>query len=209
MNHVVENTAPKRESNPGTGFALGGGIAILSITAATSIYPNYSVRNQAISFLGGNGVPTQIFWNSAVIIVGILWLWSTYLLFHNSSSKIRSIAFYPAGVGFLLVGTSPWNLFPITHYLGANLIFLFGSVSCLVAYRMMKGSLSKISLMSGLIPIAAYISGYFGSNALLGPGGIERMIFYPILLWQIAFGGYLISYFHYDGIFDGRRFTPT
>lgn len=27
----------------------------------------------------------------------------------------------------------------------------------------------------------------------LGPGGMERMIAYPVLLWAIGFGGYMMS----------------
>lgn len=201
----IEANTSVRKSNPGTGFALGGGIALLSITAATAVYPTYSVRSQAISYLGGSGVPTEIFWNLCVILVGLLWLWSTYLLFHKSGSRIKPVVFYLAGLGFILVGTSPWNLRPLTHYLGAQLIFIFGAFSCLIGFRITTGSLSKLSLISGLFSITSYVSGYFGSYYLLGPGGIERMIYYPILMWEIAFGGYLISHFNDGESFNERR----
>lgn len=184
-----------RSLNPGTGFAVGGGLALLSITAATAVYPSYSIRNQAISYLGGQGTPTELFWNTAVIIVGILWLYSTYLFFRGSGSKIKPVVFYLVGIGFLMVGTSPWNLRPLPHYIGANLIFIFGAISCLIGFRITRGTLSWLSLLSGCVSLISYISGYFGSGILLGPGGIERMIYYPILLWEIAFGGYLIGHF--------------
>jgi len=29
-------------------------------------------------------------------------------------------------------------------------------------------------------------------NGPIGPGGMERMIVYPALIWLIAFGGYLM-----------------
>lgn len=177
--------------NAGTGFAVGGALAILGTTAAIAVYPAYSERSQAISYLGGSGVPTEIFWDIAVVIVGILWIWSTYLLFRKSGRIIRPMIFYLAGAGFLLVGLSPWNLRPFTHYLGAQMIFIFGAISCISAYGITRGAISKISLVCGITSIAAYLSGYFGGAYLLGPGGVERMIFYPILLWQIAFGGYL------------------
>ena len=184
----------------GTGFAAGGALAILSITAATAVYPNYSERSQAISYLGGAGVPTEIYWDICVVVVGILWIWSTYLLFRNSGRKIRPFVFYLAGIGFLLVGLSPWNIRPLAHYLGAYMIFIFGAISSLSAVGITRGSMAKMSLAAGITSIAAYLSGYIGGGNILGPGGIERMIFYPILLWQIAFGGYLIFLHEYRGV---------
>lgn len=181
--------------NPGTGFAVGGILVILALTAGVSIYPKYSVRYDAISYLGSAGVPTEIFWNSTLVIVGLLWITSTFILFRTREKKFWSITFYLTGAGLILVGLSPWNQFPLTHYIGAQLAFIFGALSCLVGSRIVTGSMSKISVFAGLFSIFAYLSGYIGSNNLLGSGGIERMIYYPILLWQIAFGGYLISYF--------------
>lgn len=192
MSETQERSITKPTKN-GTGFAVGGILAMLITTASTAMYPSYSSRNDAISYLGGAGVPTEIFWDLSIMIVGVLWLWSTYLLFRKSSRKFSSILFYLAGTGFLLVGLSPWNQSPTTHYLGANLIFLFGALNAVAASRMTYGTMAKISLVAGLISILAYISGCVGSYYILGSGGVERMIFYPIILWQIAFGGYLLN----------------
>ena len=188
---MVNTESKSPRGSAGTGFAVGGALAILATTAATAVYPTYSERTQAISFLGGSGVPTEIYWDTCIVIVGMLWIWSTYLLFKKSGRKVRPFAFYLAGLGFLLVGTSPWNIRPFTHYLGAQLIFLFGAISSISAYGITRGAMAKISLAAGTVSMASYLSGYVGMGTLLGPGGIERMIFYPILLWQIAFGGYL------------------
>ena len=194
--------------NPGTGFAVGGALAILFTTAATAIYPSYSERSQAISYLGGAGVPTEIFWDMSTIIVGILWIWGTHRLFYRSGLKFRPAIFYLAGIGFLLVGSSPWNQFPLTHYTGAQFIFIFGAASCILGYRMTKGPFSGISLIAGLFSILSYLSGYFGGDFLLGTGGMERMIFYPILLWQILFGGYLMSQ-HQISIHKSTIYNPA
>ncbi|HKJ96190.1 MAG TPA: DUF998 domain-containing protein [Thermoplasmataceae archaeon] len=194
MSSSYEIATSGKRRNPGTGFALGGIIALMSITAATAVYPSYSERSQAISYLGGAGVTTEIFWNISVIIVGVLWLWSTYLLFRNGGFKIRPVIYALAGLGFLLVGLSPWDVFPTTHYLGANLIFVFGALSSILAYRMTSGAMAKISVLAGIFSFVSYFGGYVGFDYILGPGGAERMIFYPILLWQIAFGGYLLGH---------------
>jgi hypothetical protein len=34
----------------------------------------------------------------------------------------------------------------------------------------------------------------FGVPAILGAGGAERWVAYPIVLWLVVFGGYLIGY---------------
>ena len=157
--------------NPGTGFAYAGGIAILSITAASAMFPNYSSRYDAISDLGGAGTTTELFWNICVVIVGILWIWSSYLFFHIEKRKFSSKFFYLAGIGFILVGTSPWNVYPFTHYIGAQLIFIFGVLSCLAGSRIATGTISKLSMVAGLASFGSYLSGYFGMYIILGALG--------------------------------------
>lgn len=177
----------------GTGFAVGGIFAMLMTTASQSVYPTFSTRNDAISTLGGSGTPTALFWNSAIIISGLLWIFATYKLFHKSGNTLSSIVFYLAGLGFILVGMSPWNLLPLTHTIGAQLVFLFGAISCLAAWRLFKGTMGRISLISGIISFLAFLGGMHGLANLLGTGGVERLLYYPILLWEIAFGGYLLN----------------
>jgi hypothetical membrane protein len=181
------------KKNTGIGFAVGGILAILATTVSEAIYPTYNSRNDAISYLGGVGVPTEIFWDFSMVVVGCLWLWETFNIFRDSHRKVSPVLFTLTGIGFLMVGLSPWNQFPITHYIGANFIFLFGSLSAISASSFTLGGMAKLSVFSGFMSLTAYISGYFGSNYILGSGGIERMIFYPILLWSIAFGGYTLN----------------
>ncbi len=192
-NTTFHNENMTGKKGTGTGFTVGGTLAMLATTSFQAVYPTFSTRNDAISFLGGAGEPTAIFWNSAIIIAGLLWLLATYRLFHGSGIKFSSIPFYLAGIGFLSVGLSPWNKYPVTHYVGANFVFLFGAISCLVAWRLTKGPISKISLIAGILSFFAYFGGYIGLGNLFGSGGVERLIFYPIMLWEIAFGGYLLG----------------
>ena len=198
---------PGMRWNPGTGFTYAGGIAILSITAASAMFPNYSSRYDAISDLGGAGATTEVFWNACVIIVGILWIWSSYLFFRIEKRKFSSKFFYLAGIGFILVGTSPWNVYPFTHYIGAQLIFIFGVLSCLTASRIAIGTMSRLSVIAGLASFGSYLSGYLGMYNILGPGGLERMVYYPILLWIIAFGGYISH--RYQDVNNLKEVSPT
>ncbi len=95
-----------------------------------------------------------------------------------------------------MVALSPGNVYPVTHSIGAQMAFLFGSLSCIAGYRITSGPMKSISLVSGLVSLSVYVAGSAGALSVLGPGGIERMIFYPIFLWEICFGGYLLNH-HY------------
>lgn len=193
MNDAHKDNRPYPKRNPGTGFAVSGILSILAITAASAVYPDYSSRNQAISYLGGAGVSTELFWNSAVVLVGIILFVSSYLFFRRDHFPALSVFLALTSIGFLMVGTSPWNVYPVTHGIGANLIFIFGTASCLDASIRFSGSFSHISLAMGILSIIAYISPYFVGYSLFGSGGFERLLFYPILMWLIAFGGFMIK----------------
>lgn len=177
----------------GTGFVVGGMLSMLVTTAFQAVYPTFSTRTDAISFLGGVGEPTAIFWNTAIVISGLLWILSTYRLFKGSGKTVSSIIFYLAGIGFILVGLSPWDKYPLTHSIGAHLVAFFGAISSLLAWRFTKGSFSKFSLAAGIISFIALFGGYLGLGILFGSGGDERLIFYPIMLWEIGLGGYLLG----------------
>jgi hypothetical membrane protein len=177
----------------GLGFAVGGIMAMLLTAASEAAYAGYSVRLDAISGLGGAGSPTELFWDTQLLIVGILWLADSYLLFHGKGKTLNSAVFYLAGAGLIMVSVSPYNVYPVSHYIGAQFVFLFGALSCISGYRMTSGPMKVISLASGIISVSAYLSGYAGAYSVLGSGGLERMIFYPVFLWEICFGGYLLN----------------
>jgi hypothetical membrane protein len=58
----------------------------------------------------------------------------------------------------------------------------------------MKYPFNIISILLGLMSLLALVlfigNIYFG----LGVGGMERMIVYPILIWMMGFGGFLIAF---------------
>jgi hypothetical membrane protein len=48
----------------------------------------------------------------------------------------------------------------------------------------------------GLVFVGIMIVGDAGNTAVFGPighGGAERMIIYPVMIWLVAFGGYLLG----------------
>ncbi len=191
----VSNMAEKEKINPGSGFALGGVMIFMIITISEAAIPGYSIRTDAISYLGGAGASTALFWNAGLLVFGILWVTSSYLLFRRVGRLLHSIVFYLAGLGFIIVSLSPWNVSPTLHGIGAQSAFIFGAISCLISPGLIGGHLKKISYALGFFAFSVYISGYLGLEymAFTGSGGVERMLYYPVILWEIVFGSFLMA----------------
>ncbi len=81
--------------------------------------------------------------------------------------------------------------------------FVAGGVAAVSAARVTTAPFRFVSLILGAVSIVTLIStlllGSGSPMTVLGIGGIERWIVYPVLLWVIAFGGYL------SGRADGDR----
>lgn len=192
---LVRPSWPGVGRNPGSGFVLGGVMVLLLTTAAEAIDPGYSVHTDALSYLGGAGVATELFWDLQLFVAGLLWLGSSGLLYRWALRPRRALTFYLTGVGLILVSVAPWNVLPSVHGIGAQMVLLFGIGSCIVGGRLARGGMRSVSYLAASISLVAYVAGFFGAFGALGPGGLERMYYYPIFLWEIAFGGYLLGSF--------------
>src|SRR2546425_271912 len=66
-------------------------------------------------------------------------------------------------------------------------------LTAIFAARIVRPPFRYLSLVLGVLSLVAL--GLFIANADLGlgPGGMERMIVWPILVWGTAFGGYLFG----------------
>jgi hypothetical protein len=93
----------------------------------------------------------------------------------------------PMSVGLFTEKSEP------IHSTASLLVFLFGSLSAIYSFRVMKLPFSLISLFLGVMSLFALV--LFASQQYLGlgVGGMERMIVYPILMWTIGFSGYLFA----------------
>jgi hypothetical membrane protein len=90
------------------------------------------------------------------------------------------------------VGIFPED-FSTIHFVVSLMAFLFGALSAIASYKFQKPPLSYFAIVLGLISLTALILFGLKIDLGLGVGGMERMIAYPILLWAIGFGGYLIK----------------
>jgi hypothetical membrane protein len=177
----------------------GALLALLGIHLAEFLYPGYSVSGNYISDLGATCratcivyQPSAFIFNTSVILLGILMISSSFLLWKEFHSLIITALFCLSGIGAVGVG-----LFPETagflHVIVSFITFFFGALAAIAASRIVKAPFSYFSVMMGLGSLAALVLYGLEIYLGLGPGGMERMIAYPILLWGLGFGGYMMS----------------
>src|SRR5712691_9732746 len=143
--------------------------------------------------------PSSYIWDTTLFLMGLLSLVSAILFYGATRKKGFSILFGIFGLGALIAGAVPETLLSV-HELASNASFLGGSTAAIVAFWFLKSPLKYLSVALGLFSFASLIpltfeGPFFRWNGIfgLGLGGIERMVVYPIVIWEIAFGAYLMS----------------
>jgi hypothetical membrane protein len=182
-------------------FFLAGSIILMGIITAESFYPAdhpYTTAKSMISDLGATEPPNSIItqpsaniFNISMIMSGILILFGVIFLFRYYNDRIASILVGLLGLGALGVGIFPGNINP-QHPIFALTTFISGGLSAIYSYRLIKSPFKYLALLFGLISLFFL----FTSNILipvLGGGGVERWVAYPVLIWLIVFGGYLMG----------------
>jgi hypothetical membrane protein len=94
-----------------------------------------------------------------------------------------------AGIGAVCVGLFPETL-GLPHYLSALTAFLFGGIAAIVSSRQVRMPIAPLFLLLGAVTLTALVLEIADLTLGLGHGGMERMIAYPIIIWEIAFAGY-------------------
>jgi hypothetical membrane protein len=178
---------------------------VLCLTISEATYPGYSVSANYISDLGVG--PSAIVFNSSVFILGLLVLIGAYLLTHVSSFRTVSVLLLLMAVGAMGVGVFTKD-FTLVHGAVSSAAFFFAALSAIASFKVLKKPLSLISIILGFFTLAAlalFSGGMVTSGSLtsnigydsgfylgLGPGGMERMVVYPALMWLAGLGGYLV-----------------
>ncbi len=177
---------------------------ILCLMVAEALYPGYSLSGNYVSDLGVG--PSSIVFNSSVFLLGLLLAVGTYFLRNISDLKAVNRLLFLMAIGAMGVGVFTKN-FTIVHAAVASTAFLFSGLSAITSRKVLKKPLSIISIALGAMTIVALAlfsgglvaSGSFTSTVAydstfylgLGPGGMERMIIYPSLMWLAMFSGQL------------------
>ncbi|MBN1433069.1 MAG: DUF998 domain-containing protein [Methanomicrobiaceae archaeon] len=174
-------------------FLLSGGVIwIISMIISEAVYPGYSINSNYISDLGVGPWPADVIFNLATIIFGICVLAGAIILIKTNSKELFLYGLAIAGLGVFFVGIFPEST-GLPHYLSAGTAFLMGSISAVAAAGRLKKPFCFFSAIMGITGLIALIALQIRIYGEIGPGGMERLIAYPLVLWIITYGSYLLN----------------
>ena len=194
--NVKENGTDLR--NAGALLLISGATFLLAVMVGESTYPGYSVHSNAVSDLGATTAPTFSFYEPAILVWGLFWLLGAYFYWRNTHRRGSMILSLLPGLGILLVAMFPENVSIAMHSIGSVIGIFAGTIVALLSSRWIKSplrylllSLGSVSLIGALVEFGGYNSAIMQQT--LGPGGWERVIVYPLMIWEVAFGSHLLS----------------
>jgi hypothetical membrane protein len=197
--------APARESKlAGLCLTLAGiGILMGSITAEALFTGAYTTHADTLSHLGASEPPDSVvtrpsgtIFDVTMLVTGALILAGAWLVHRAGGPKATSIFTALLGIGVLGVGIFPLT-HPNQHTLFAMTAFFSGGIAVILSARGTEQPFRTLWTLLGAISLVAIVLGIFLNDwapvARLGEGGIERWNAYPIVLWLVAYGSYLIA----------------
>jgi hypothetical membrane protein len=189
---------------------LGGAIlafASVQFVAAMVVvqlyYPGYSDTGNYVSDLGSSTSPWAWLFNDSIRILGLLTLLGALLIRTAFASRTTTHlglgALVVAALGALAVGTFPENstwpfagvhsVVSLVTFLGSGFALLFLALAMSRDTRWQ--GLRFYTFLSGIVTLLALGLFALSRYGPLGPGGMERIIIAPILLWGIVAGVHL------------------
>lgn len=173
---------------------VGAAIFWLVNTAAEGAYPAYDIRDNALSRLGSVGSPTASYWNGAIFLLGACWLAGVLLALHGAVRRPWLVLNVVPPLCVFLVGLFPAGSIGALHNVGAFGVFVAGGVIPLVNARLFAGLFRVASAVLGATTLVCLLVFTFLPVAdAIGNGGEERLVAYPILIWLMVAGGYVMA----------------
>ena len=185
-------------------LAVSGVVAVMAWITAEALYSGvYSTHADSLSHLGAteppNGIvvqPSGTIFDLGMLLAGAMIIVSIWFVYRATRSKLVSISTDLLGVGVFGVGVFPLTS-PNLHTIFALIAFISGGLAMILSWRVTKAPFRYIWAALGVVSLVAITLAFLASHwqpiAALGEGGIERWNCYPIVLWLVAFGTYLMS----------------
>ncbi|MEU4689883.1 DUF998 domain-containing protein [Actinoplanes sp. NPDC023714] len=181
----------------------GAGILMGSITAEALFDGAYSTHADTLSHLGASEPPDSVvtqpsatIFDVTMLVTGALILTGAWLMLRASGPKAAGVCTALLGTGVLGVGFFPLTR-PGPHTVFALTAFVAGGLAVILSARGTGQPFRALWTTLGTISLVAIALGIFFLDwapvARLGEGGIERWNAYPIVLWLVAYGSYLIA----------------
>lgn len=180
---------------------VAGVLILMGIITAETQYPqalHYDTYHNDISDLGATRPPNSIItqpsaaiFNVTMMVTGVMTIGAAVAMRKAYPGKWVGIGTGLMGLGILGVGVFPGN-YPAVHPIFALLAFSSGGVSAMLSSRVAAKPFAYIALALGVIALASlFLNGWLAQA--LGGGGAERWIAYPVTLWMVAFGAYMLG----------------
>jgi hypothetical membrane protein len=172
---------------------------VLGVIVSEALYSGYSISENYVSDLGVGS--SSIIFNSSVFLMGLLLISGAYFLHRAFGFTMLTVTFVLTAIGAMGVGIFTLDA-GIIHSVTALIFFLFSGLSAIFAvicsyvhgFKLMKMPFSALAVILGLTELGGVVlfvgKIYFG----LGVGGMQRMVLYPVLIWLVGFGGYLMAH---------------
>jgi hypothetical membrane protein len=187
-------------------FFVASAQFILGLVVAEALYSGYSVSEDYVSDLGVG--PSSTVFNSSAFLFGFLSINGAYFLPRTVDFRGLNVLLILMAIGAMGVGIFT-SAYTTIHGAVSLIAFGFGGLSAIASFKVSKMPLSAISVVLGVMTLVAltlFASGLVTTGSLtsnepptsefflgIGPGGMERMIVYPALIWLTFFSGHLIT----------------
>jgi hypothetical membrane protein len=179
-----------------------GALALLGIITAEALYPvTYTTSGNEISDLGGTRPPAAIvfqpvatIFNVTMLATGLLAVIGALAGHRAFGRRLVTVPTAILGLAVLGVGVFPGNT-GAPHAIAAMVAFVSGGVAAVCSTVVVGAPLRYAFAGLGALNLVSLASYFLLGDAspfwVLGVGGAERWVAYPIMLWLMGFGGYL------------------
>ncbi|MGJ5632115.1 DUF998 domain-containing protein [Nostoc sp. CALU 1950] len=184
---------------------LAGSIALMGIITAEALYPSgtgYTTFHSEISDLGATRPPNSIIYqpsssifNTTMLLSGLMTLTATFYQHRYFRKLLVSIPLGLFGLGLVGIGIFSGDKTPY-HGMFSMLTFLSGGLSAIASAKIASAPFKYIGILFGSVALLTWFAAMFVPHIifpLIGIGGTERWVVYPIVLWITGFGGYLMN----------------
>ncbi|MGB3635311.1 MAG: DUF998 domain-containing protein [Rubrobacteraceae bacterium] len=183
---------------------VAGVIIYMGIITAEALYPAaYNTAQNEISDLGATRPPDSVIlqpsatiFDVTMIVTGLMIIGGAYCVHRVFKRGAVTVPLALLGIGALGVGIFPGN-HAVMHPIFAMLTFIAGGLAAILAYKVEAQPMRYISVALGGIALLTLLLAIFlgeaGLIGVLGDGGTERWVAYPVVLWLVGFGGYLLG----------------
>ena len=207
INEIIKSDIRTSLTRSGLLLFLAGFLIFMGIITGEIFYTTeFSAKDNYISELAveiNTGTDyhqiSAVIFDFTMMIAGLMVILGTWFVNKIFKKYLLTIPMALLGAGLTCFGIFPGQIIPKYNIL-AVIVFLCGSMSAIVSFKIVNAPLRYIFACFGIIALILLIFKKFFIPTL-GVGGAERWLFYPVVFWITGMGAYLL------GIKDGHKNT--